>query len=63
MMPRDDQASTMKRVIIRRPIVREGWYEAAKGRYPLTTFPLERVADAHRALESGDTVGKVVLTL
>lgn len=30
---------------------------------PVTTFPLERVADAHRALESGDTVGKVVLTL
>jgi hypothetical protein len=25
------------------------------------TFPLERVADAHRALESGETVGKLVL--
>ncbi len=28
---------------------------------PTTTFPLERVADAHRALESGETVGKLVL--
>lgn len=29
---------------------------------PLTLFPIERAADAHRALESGTTVGKVVLT-
>jgi NADPH:quinone reductase-like Zn-dependent oxidoreductase len=28
---------------------------------PVQTFPLERVADAHRALESGQTVGKLVL--
>lgn len=28
---------------------------------PVTTYPLERVADAHRALESGETVGKLVL--
>ncbi len=27
----------------------------------ITHFPLERVADAHRALESGSTVGKLVL--
>lgn len=27
------------------------------------TFPLERVADAHRALESGEVFGKVVLTV
>lgn len=27
----------------------------------VTRFPLERVADAHRALESGSTVGKLVL--
>jgi NADPH:quinone reductase-like Zn-dependent oxidoreductase len=27
----------------------------------ITEFPLERVADAHRALESGQTVGKLVL--
>jgi NADPH:quinone reductase-like Zn-dependent oxidoreductase len=25
------------------------------------TFPLERVADAHRSLETGRTVGKIVL--
>lgn len=29
---------------------------------PVTCFPIEKVADAHRALESGTTVGKVVLT-
>lgn len=28
---------------------------------PVTTYPLERVADAHRALEGGATVGKLVL--
>ena len=28
---------------------------------PVRTFPLERVAEAHRELESGQTVGKVVL--
>ncbi len=28
---------------------------------PITTYPLEAVADAHRALETGDTVGKLVL--
>ena len=27
----------------------------------LTTYPLDRVADAHRALESGSTTGKLVL--
>jgi NADPH:quinone reductase-like Zn-dependent oxidoreductase len=30
---------------------------------PVTTFAFEDVADAHRALESGQTVGKLVLTL
>ncbi|MFI5362460.1 MAG: zinc-binding dehydrogenase [Elusimicrobiota bacterium] len=29
---------------------------------PITSFPFEKVADAHRALESGETVGKLVLT-
>jgi NADPH:quinone reductase-like Zn-dependent oxidoreductase len=28
---------------------------------PVTTFPLERVADAHRAIESGTTAGKLIL--
>ena len=29
---------------------------------PVTEFPVEKVAEAHRALESGETVGKLVLT-
>jgi synaptic vesicle membrane protein VAT-1 len=39
-----------------------GWL--AEGRIeapPVTTYPFERVADAHRAIESGQTVGKLVL--
>ena len=28
---------------------------------PITTFPLTRAADAHRAIESGGTIGKLVL--
>jgi len=40
-----------------------GWLEEGRIRpLPVTTFPFERVADAHRALESGETVGKLVLT-
>jgi NADPH2:quinone reductase len=27
------------------------------------TFPLARAADAHRALESGEVIGKVILTI
>ncbi len=41
-----------------------GW--AAEGKLkplPTTTFPLERAADAHAALESGRTTGKLVLTV
>jgi NADPH:quinone reductase-like Zn-dependent oxidoreductase len=30
---------------------------------PVRTFPFERVADAHRALESGQTTGRLALTL
>lgn len=30
---------------------------------PVTTFPFEKVADAHAALESGQTVGKVALVV
>jgi hypothetical protein len=29
---------------------------------PITPFPLENVAQAHRALQSGTTIGKLVLT-
>jgi synaptic vesicle membrane protein VAT-1 len=54
----------------RRDVLAEGmarllaWVE--EGRLvapPVTRYPLEQVADAHRALESGRTVGKLVLTL
>ncbi len=38
------------------------WLEEGKLRPPtLTTFALDRVADAHRAIESGTSVGKLVL--
>lgn len=40
-----------------------GWMAGgALKKPPVTEFPVERVADAHRALEKGDTVGKLVLT-
>lgn len=29
---------------------------------PITTFPIEQAAEAHRALETGKTIGKLVLT-
>jgi NADPH:quinone reductase-like Zn-dependent oxidoreductase len=39
------------------------WVEEGKIKAPaVKTFPLEKVADAHRALESGATVGKLILT-
>jgi len=39
-----------------------GWVEEGKVVSPqVTRFPLDAVADAHRALESGTTVGKLVL--
>lgn len=39
-----------------------GWLQAGAIRAPTTkTYPLERVADAHRDIESGKTVGKLVL--
>jgi len=38
------------------------WVEAGKIKAPaLQEFPCEKVADAHRALESGKTVGKLIL--
>lgn len=41
-----------------------GWVEEGKIKAPpVTTFPLDRVADAHRDIESGKTVGKLVLTM
>lgn len=39
------------------------WIEDGRIRkVPVTSFPLEKVADAHKAIESGTTVGKLVLT-
>jgi NADPH:quinone reductase-like Zn-dependent oxidoreductase len=39
-----------------------GWVEQGRIRPPQTTrYPLDKVADAHRDLESGRTVGKLVL--
>ncbi len=39
-----------------------GWIAEGKLRPPRTsTFPFDRVADAHRALETGETTGKLVL--
>ena len=41
-----------------------GWVAEGKiAAPPVTAYPLERVAEAHRALESGKTVGKLVLTM
>lgn len=40
-----------------------GWIGEGKiKKAPLTLFPAERAAQAHQALESGETVGKLVLT-
>jgi NADPH:quinone reductase-like Zn-dependent oxidoreductase len=40
-----------------------GWLGAGRLQPPpLTRYPVERVADAHRDLEAGQTVGKLVLT-
>lgn len=39
-----------------------GWVEEGKVKAPpVKTYPFEKVADAHQALESGATVGKLVL--
>ncbi|UQA56735.1 synaptic vesicle VAT-1 family membrane protein [Polyangium aurulentum] len=41
-----------------------GWIEQGRIKAPpVTMFPLDRVADAHRAIESGTTVGKLVLAV
>ncbi len=49
-----------------REVEREVWPLFASGAMKAcvhATFPLEHAADAHRALESGDHIGKVILTI
>ena len=49
-----------------RQVAAEVWPLLADGTIrptPLTTYALDDVADAHRALESGDNLGKIVLTV
>ena len=41
-----------------------GWIASGELEPPtVTTFPFEKVADAHRAIESGETTGKLVLVV
>jgi synaptic vesicle membrane protein VAT-1 len=41
-----------------------GWISSKELEAPkVTTFPFDKVADAHRAIESGDTTGKLVLVV
>lgn len=49
-----------------REVQREVWPLFARGAIKPcvhATFPLERAADAHRALESGDHIGKIIVTV
>ena len=40
------------------------WVEEGKIKSPaVQPFPFEKVADAHRALESGNSVGKLILKI
>ena len=51
-----DMAGTAMRQLL-------GWAgEGAIRKVPVKAYPVERAAEAHRALESGQTIGKLVLT-
>lgn len=55
-----------QKAAICRAVVERAWPLVASGRITPareSRFPLERVADAHRQLESGQNIGKVILTL
>ena len=58
--------STEFKTLVADEIARTVWPHVGQGRLkPVidSTFPLERAADAHRRMESGDHIGKIVLTL
>jgi putative PIG3 family NAD(P)H quinone oxidoreductase len=58
--PVDQKAAICRAVVVRAwPLVASGRITPARE----SRFPLERVADAHRQLESGQNIGKVILTL
>jgi putative PIG3 family NAD(P)H quinone oxidoreductase len=55
-----------QKAAIARLVVERVWPMIASGRIrpaPETRFPLDRVADAHRYLDSGDHTGKVILVV
>ena len=55
-----------QKAAICRAVVERAWPLVASGRITPareSRFPLDRVADAHRQLESGQNIGKVILTL
>ena len=57
-LTRDDaQLATLKQ------FVRSGLAEGALRPTVARTFPFDRIADAHRFMEAGEQVGKIVVTL
>lgn len=58
--------STEFKTLLRDELARNVWPDVEQGRLkPIidSVFPLEQAAEAHRRMESGDHVGKVVLTM
>jgi NADPH:quinone reductase-like Zn-dependent oxidoreductase len=54
------------KTLLRDEIARNVWPDVEAGRFrPIidTVFPLDRAADAHRRMEAGDHVGKIVLEM
>jgi putative PIG3 family NAD(P)H quinone oxidoreductase len=58
--PLDQKADICRHVVAEVwPLLADGTVRPSR----LTTYPLDDVVEAHRALESGDNVGKIVLTV